>query len=76
MSTLPHNWVLVKPGTEASVAAAGLKLGEAAGYIDVRDHDMLAHTPLAKPGETVRGHVHRADEPGPIRTSARCPATT
>jgi azurin len=53
MATLPHNWVLVKPGTEASVAASGLKLGEPAGYIDVRDKNMLVHTPLAKPGETV-----------------------
>jgi azurin len=44
--------VLVKPGTEASVAAAGLKLGEAAGYFDVRDKDALAHTDLAKPGTT------------------------
>ena len=52
MATLPHNWVLVKPGTEASVAAAGLKLGDPAGYVDVRDKDMLVHTPLAKPGET------------------------
>jgi azurin len=52
MTTLPHNWVLVKQGTEASVAAAGLKLGEPAGYIDVRDKDVLFHTPLAKPGET------------------------
>jgi azurin len=52
MSTLPHNWVLVKPGREADVAAAGLKMGEPAGYIDVRDSDILVHTPLAKPGET------------------------
>jgi azurin len=52
MSTLPHNWVLVKPGTEASVAAAGLKLGDQAGYFDVRDKDALVHTPMAKPGES------------------------
>ncbi len=52
MSTLPHNWVLVKTGTEASVAAAGLKRGDPAGYIDTMDRDMLAFTPLAKPGET------------------------
>src|SRR5271167_3722823 len=52
MSTLPHNWVLVKTGTEASVAAAGLKMGDQAGYVDVRDHDMLAHTGQAKPGES------------------------
>jgi azurin len=52
MSTLPHNWVLVKEGTEATVAAAGLKRGDKAGYVDVMDRDMLAFTPLAKPGET------------------------
>lgn len=52
MATLPHNWVLVKPGTEASVAAGGLKYGEPAGYINMADKDMLEHTPLAKPGET------------------------
>jgi azurin len=52
MSTLPHNWVLVKTGTEATVAAAGLKMGEGAGYIDVRNKDTIAHTPLAKPGES------------------------
>jgi azurin len=49
----PHNWVLVKPGTEPSVASAGLKLGEAASYVDVRDTNVLAHTSLAKPGETI-----------------------
>lgn len=52
MTTMAHNWVLVKPGTEADVAAAGLRLGEAAGYLDVSDHDVLAHTGLAKAGET------------------------
>ena len=52
MATLPHNWVLVKPGTEASVAAGGLKYGEPAGYINMSDKDMIEHTPLAKPGET------------------------
>ena len=50
--TLPHNWVLVSVGTEASVAAAGLKYGDKAGYIDIADHDILVHTPLAKPGES------------------------
>jgi azurin len=63
MSTLPHNWVLVKAGTEASVAAAGLKLGDKAGYIDVSDHDMIVHTPLAKPGET-SDVTFTAPEPG------------
>jgi azurin len=63
MSTLPHNWALVKSGTEASVAAAGLKLGDKAGYIDVSDHDMLEHTPLAKPGESSEV-TFTAPEPG------------
>jgi azurin len=52
ITTLPHNWALVKPGTEAAVAAAGLKYGEKAGYMDVSDHDVLAFTPMAKPGES------------------------
>lgn len=52
MSTLPHNWVLVKPGTEASVALAGVKYDKA-GYIAIGNPDMLAHTDQAKPGETV-----------------------
>jgi azurin len=63
MTSLPHSWVLVKPGTEASVAAAGLKLGEQAGYIDVRDKDMLVHTPMAKHGDTAEV-TFTAPEPG------------
>jgi azurin len=47
--TLPHNWVLVKPGTEASVALRGVKLDQA-GFVDVNDHNVLAHTSQAKPG--------------------------
>ena len=64
MATLPHNWVLVKPGTEASVAAAGLKLGEPAGYFDVRDKDALAHTPMAKPGDSTEVTFTAPSEPG------------
>jgi azurin len=64
MSTLPHNWVLVKRGTEASVAAAGLKLGDQAGYFDVRDKDALAHTPMAKAGETSDVTFSAPDDPG------------
>jgi azurin len=62
VSTMPHNWVLVKPGTEASVALAGVKFDQA-GYIDVRDHDMLAHTVQAKPGESIEV-TFTAPEPG------------
>jgi azurin len=50
LPAMAHNWVLVKPGTEASVAAAGLKSGESAGYIDVADKSVLERTPLAQPG--------------------------
>ncbi len=64
MSTLPHNWVLVKPGTEASVAAAGLKFGEQAGYLDMRDHDILANVPMAKPGASSEATFTAPDEPG------------
>jgi azurin len=46
---LPHNWALVMPGTEAKVAAAGLKAGEAKSYITKTD-DLLAYTELVKPG--------------------------
>ena len=62
-ATLPHNWVVVKPGTEASVAAAGLKLGDQAGYFDVRDKDALVHTPMAKPGESTEV-TFTAPDPG------------
>jgi azurin len=64
MTTLPHNWVLVKPGTEASVAAAGLKLGEPAGYLDMRDKDILANVPMAKQGESSEATFNAPEEPG------------
>jgi azurin len=63
MATLPHNWALVKPGTEASVAAAGLKVGERAGYLDASDSNVLVHSPMAKPGETTE-FTFTAPEPG------------
>jgi azurin len=48
LSVLSHNWVLVKPQTEAAVALAGLKAGQGAGYV-APGPDVLAHTPLATP---------------------------
>jgi len=47
LDVMPHNWVLVRPGTEAAVAAAGLKEGETNEYI-AAGPDVLAHTALAK----------------------------
>ena len=50
-ATMSHNWVLVKPGTEAVVAVEAQKAGEAGGFIPVVA-DVLAHTPQVKPGQT------------------------
>jgi azurin len=52
LETLPHNWVLVQPGTEAKVAAEGLDKAPDAGYV-VEGDNVLAHTPLAPPGKSV-----------------------
>jgi azurin len=49
---MQHNWVLVMPGKEASVAAAGLARAVTTGYV-VPGPDVLAYTPMTKPGETV-----------------------
>jgi azurin len=49
-TALSHNWVLVKPGTEATVATAGMAAGEAKDYIPDNDPNVLAHTKLTKPG--------------------------
>ena len=48
---MQHNWVLVKPGKEASVAAEGLAKAPDAGYV-VPGPDILAFTALTKPGAT------------------------
>jgi azurin len=47
--TLMHNWLLVRPGTEAAVAAAGLAAGLAGNYVTAGP-DVIAYTRLAKPG--------------------------
>ena len=51
MQTLPHNWVLVQPGTQAKVAAQGLAEAPDAGWV-VEGPNVLAYTPLAPPGGT------------------------
>lgn len=53
MELLPHNWVVVKPGTEATVAAAGLKAGESAGYLDPTRENVVVSSPLATKGASV-----------------------
>lgn len=52
LAVMPHNWTLVRPGTEAAVAKAGLERGEAGDYISPGP-DVLAHTPLARAKQTV-----------------------
>jgi azurin len=54
-STLQHNWVLVKPGTENDVGLAGIKAGMSKGFIPddpAVAADVLAHTKLVDPGKT------------------------
>lgn len=48
---MQHNWVLVRPGKEAAVAAEGLAKAPDAGYV-VPGADVLAYTALTKPGGT------------------------
>ncbi len=50
---MKHNWVLVKPGKEDEVAQAGMTAGEAAGYVNASDPNIIAHTPLSTPGGQV-----------------------
>ena len=52
MPTMSHNWVLVKPGTEAAVSSAAQTAGEAKGFIPLVG-DVLASTEQAKPGQRV-----------------------
>jgi azurin len=52
MATLPHNWVLVTKGSEASVAAEGLAKAPDAGYV-VPGPKVLAASPMAMPGKTI-----------------------
>jgi len=64
MKLLPHNWALVKPGTEAAVAAAGLKKGEPGGYLDTQSPEVLAYSPLAAQGTTVEVTFTAPTQPG------------
>jgi azurin len=52
LAVMQHNWVLVKKGTEAKVALAGMEKAPDAGYVVASD-DVLAYTPLAAPQKTV-----------------------
>lgn len=51
VAAMTHNWVLVKTGTEAAVALAGLEKAPDAGFV-VPGADVLAFTTLAAPKQT------------------------
>jgi azurin len=51
-SNMNHNWVLVKPGTEQQVSTDSMQAGEAKDWV-AEGANVLGHTKLAKPGETV-----------------------
>jgi len=50
MPNMFHNFTLVRPGTEAAVANAGLTAGEISAYVKPNDPNVIATTSLAKPG--------------------------
>ncbi len=49
-SGLQHDWVLVKPGTDNTVAQAAIEAGPETGYVP-HSPDVLAHTKLINPGD-------------------------
>ena len=48
-----HNWVMVLEGTGNDVAARGIAAGQDNGWVQPEDPDVIAHTRLVNPGETV-----------------------
>jgi azurin len=52
LDVMPHNWVLIRPGTADKVGAAGQEKGEAGHYVEPGP-DVLAYTPVAKHGTQV-----------------------
>src|SRR5437870_1936559 len=48
---MQHDWVLVRPGSEADVAGQGMTVGPDRGYL-VEGPNVLAHTRMLKPGES------------------------
>lgn len=50
-SNMFHNVVVTQPGTDAQVANEGIQAGEANGWVQAGPN-VIAHTPLAKPGES------------------------
>lgn len=51
-ATMPHNLVIIEPETANSVGQNGLKYKKNA-YVNPKDKNVIAHSPLAQIGETV-----------------------
>lgn len=51
-ASMPHNLVVIKPGTSNSVGQGGLKFKDN-NYVNPDDTDVIINTPLAQIGETV-----------------------
>jgi azurin len=49
-----HNWILTTKGSGNAVANEGIGAGEAKGYINKSNKNIIAFTPIAKPGKTVK----------------------
>lgn len=49
---MEHNWAVVQPGTELTVAAAGTAAGRENNYLRPNDPNVIAFTKLAAPGES------------------------
>lgn len=60
--TLPHNWVLLKAGKEASYALLVVNNADAGYYADAPE--VIAHTPLVAPGSTSEVTFNAPTEPG------------
>jgi azurin len=60
--TLPHNWVLLKAGKEASYAASVVSNVDAGYYSDAPE--VLAHIPLVTPGNKAETTFTAPSEPG------------
>jgi azurin len=58
-----HDFVLVKPGTENEIGAAGIAAGPAKDYVP-DSPNVLAHTKLLKPGESDTITFTAPSEPG------------
>jgi azurin len=52
--SLMHNWILTAKGAGDKVANEGIGLGEAKDFINKKDKSIIAFTPIAKPGKTVK----------------------